>query len=323
MRQTLVRGGLGAVVVAIGLVLFGSVAGAEPVLPTCGGRTADDQPAPDVATVASPTDPKVLDLGSAGGGIRRAEVEFVMSECMPLNPPVDLAPLASVDDDIPADAVDLDTEIVGNIVRVTLTVHRGRVEGGEYNGVLRVGDGTTAYGTAPITIKRQQPLMGWPLVAGFVAIVGGIALGGIKNLYGPGRSLSFSAGKRKDLKRRKPETTGDWIRYVLLRLFWTVAHAVETVARAAAHALGQIFTVRNIWAVLVGAGAGITAFGAAYVNDPTWHASINSVITLASKVGGAALVASLAAWQPTTPDTVEAVATATTTVRASGTTKKA
>ena len=56
-------------------------------------------------------------------------------------------------------------------------------------------------------------------------------------------------------------------------------------------------TAKNVWAFLVGFGAAVVVFVSSYVDVSTWSLTLGSSISLMSKVGGAALVASFAAWQ--------------------------
>jgi hypothetical protein len=256
----------------------------------CGKKSADD---PDGvrAVVKAPRAGRDVVLGRKDVGVRRTELDFVFSGCVPpTKVPVTIGIFKGGDDDLARNAIALEpTKVSGQIVRVTLRVGRTKVPAGSFSGPIRVGTHRIGEAAATLTIKRQEPMVPWPLAVGIVSGLGGVMIAGSRRLYEKPTELRSKTNGESAFKAKK---TGRWAGWYLLRPF-------EWVLKWFGNALKGATSRSNFWPILVGIGAGAATWSASYVNDGAWNFGLEGVWTLGLKIGAAAFVAAFAAWQAT------------------------
>ncbi len=267
--------------------LTGGAVYAAP-LPDCGTTPASGQETV-TGIVEKAGQPVTRELGRSDSGTRRVELEFVYTNCVPPSKvAVERGVFQGANTDLPEDAIAAPASVNpdGSLVRVTVTIHRGRVSPGEYTGEVRVGDSRIGRGVAQLVVKRQEPFVPWPFLLTLAAILGGILLGGIQHLYKGAPTPPQRSGTAPSGLSERAASSG---RQALSWCGWTI--------RSLFYAIGKLVTTRNIWAAAVGLGAGVIAFVATYVNDPSWRLDLSSALALLVAVGTPTLAAAFAAWQ--------------------------
>lgn len=229
-------------------------------------------------------DATTLELGRRRDGRRRVELDFTISDCVPAHDvPADFSVFERSFEDLNPKALKLEVIPLGQTLRVVVTADRAKTRAGSYVGTVRIGSDEVGVANATLTVNRQQPFVGYPLFLGVLAIAGGLLVASLENLYKAGATTTELA------KTRSTRAKGNWLRQVF-RPIGTLIQNLYAVAMAA-------LTIENMWGIVLGLGAGVSAFAASYINDSSWEASLGNSISLIGKVGGATLAAAFAVWR--------------------------
>ncbi len=266
-------------IASLGLIFLISVAflpAAQAQLPECGTTLPTGEPAGGKVQGPATIDP--VELGRSQDGARELELEFLFSECRPpKNVKVAFGIFRSGKQDLPIGAVTQKAlEVDDTIVRLTLSVARDKVPTGSFTGVARLGGNGVPEAQAQVSIKRQYGVLPWPLVIGILSAIAGIGLAGIRRLY------------------EKPDTTKSTTNIEnaskkIHKIGWGLLRPFEWIWIGISKVFNKARQKENAWPVLLGFGSGSAVWLTAYLEDSTWSFDMGSAISLATKVGAAAL----------------------------------
>jgi len=171
--------------------------------------------------------------------------------------------------------------IGGSLLVVDLSIMRSSVPSGSWTGrVLVGGSGPTQLASTQVTIANQEPLWPIPALVGGIAALGGVALAALKLAAGVTGMSDALSGWRSG---------GAW-KSLVGWLLTVITFPIKLIGSA----LAVLLQPQNLLALLLGFGAGLTAFLLAYQGDASWAVTLGSVVALTTKVGGASLAAAFA-----------------------------
>jgi len=252
------RFGLGVILVATSL----AAGHAQAQATDCG---AEAEPPASLQTQLSTE----IKLGRKDNGSVATQVSLTWSQDCAMPESVELE---IVDGALAGDEASLSTseitigrgDVIGETLYVVLTVDRSRVEPGKYSGTLLVrakdGEVEIATGSIPVVVMKQEAIFGPTYWWNPLLLLGLAAVGGI--IFAWFRALALSGDEQMTVRQQR------WV------------------------------APRNLVAVGLGLGAGITAWNAAYLSKPDFQMDAEAVLALLAVTAAAVVTAVLTFLKP-------------------------